>query len=440
MLKSTAELDAIIANATKDPYHELTRFVFMAASRDEETLYSGKGGYARLPTTPVDREQLERESEPITEDSIFELYSCTKLPTTIAALQLVEQGRLDLDDEVRRYVPECGEVKVLEGFDEDGSPKLAEPDRPVTVRMLLTHTSGFSYAMIDPNLLKVAKKLGVPGDFYIKNAKKVRSLSAERWRSLATALMDSSPRIQKYTQELFTVMPLKHQPGTAFAYGTSLDWMSLVVEKIAGIPLEDYFQRHIFGPLGITDTSFHPNPQQIYMAYADESDPSQPFKLAEHWPTSGSDHFGGAGLHGSARSWLRLLRALLRGGELDGARILSQASVDAMFSDQLTNDGQRASCPDFAQIGFPVPARNEISLKGLTFGFGGALNATRLETGRAPGTLVWRGMANTPWFIDRTNDVAVVVFSNVLPRNEPHFQQAWFDAETALYKALSGRA
>lgn len=129
------------------------------------------------------------------------------------------------------------------------------------------------------------------------------------------------------------------------------------------------------------------------MAYANESDPSEPFKLAEHWPTSGSDHFGGAGLHGSARSWLRLLRALLRGGELDGARILSRASVDAMFSDQLTNEGQRKTCPDFAQIGFPVPARNETSLKGLTFGFGGALNATRLETGRAPGTLVWRGMA-----------------------------------------------
>lgn len=146
-------------------------------------------------------------------------------------------------------------------------------------------------------------------------------------------------------------------------------------------------------PLGITDTSFHPNPKQIYMAYANESDPSQPFKLAEHWPTSGKDHFGGAGLHGSARSWLKMLRALLRGGELDGERILTQESVDAMFTDQLANDGQRETCPDFAQIGYPVPARNEQSLEGLTFGFGGALNATELKTGRAPGTLVWRGMA-----------------------------------------------
>ena len=142
MLKSTTELDAIIAKATKDPYHELTRFVFRAASSDEDTVSSGKGGYARLPKTPVDRNQLEREGEPITEDSIFELYSCTKLPTTIATLQLVEQGKLDLDDEIRQFVPECGQVKVLEGFNEDGSPKLAEPDRAVTVRMLLTHTSG----------------------------------------------------------------------------------------------------------------------------------------------------------------------------------------------------------------------------------------------------------------------------------------------------------
>lgn len=149
MLSGTEKLDAIIADATKDPYNELTRFVFMAASSDEEVIYSGKGGYAHLPTDSVDRTRLEQEGEPITEDSIFELYSCTKLPTTIAALQLVEQGRLGLDDEVSRYVPECADVKVFCGWSEDGAPQLEAPKTPVTIRMLLTHTSGAGHSALD---------------------------------------------------------------------------------------------------------------------------------------------------------------------------------------------------------------------------------------------------------------------------------------------------
>ncbi|BGP54577.1 hypothetical protein JCM8202v2_002164 [Rhodotorula sphaerocarpa] len=397
MLSGTEKLDAIIADATKDPYNELTRFVFMAASSDEEVIYSGKGGYAHLPTDSVDRTRLEQEGEPITEDSIFELYSCTKLPTTIAALQLVEQGRLGLDDEVSRYVPECADVKVFCGWSENGAPQLEAPKTPVTIRMLLTHTSGSIYAMIDPEMLKVAKHLGLPGDFYVEGA----------------------------TKEAFTKLPL-----------INIDWLSLVVEAVSGLDLETYFQRNLFEPLGIRDTSFKPDSKKILMAYADEKNPSGPLRLGIHPPTSGDAKFGGAGLLGSPRSFLRLLRAILRGGELDGQRILKQATVDSMFEEQLWTEGQKSSAPAFTQIGHPVPARTEETIKGMSFGFGGALNPTQGTTGRPAGTLVWRGMANTPWFIDRTSDVAVVVFSNVLPRNEPHFHQAWNDAETELYRVL----
>lgn len=199
MLQGTQKLDAIIAEATRDPYNELTRFVFSVASSDEDCIYSGKGGYGQLPTTPVDNATLEKEGEPITEDSIFELYSCTKLPATVAALQLIEQGKLDLDDEIQKYLPEAADVKVLEGFNEDGSLKLADAERPITVRMLLTHTSGehfhsppslvlhahihttgSTYAMIDGEILKAAKELGLPGDFYTETATKVRRRN--KWR------------------------------------------------------------------------------------------------------------------------------------------------------------------------------------------------------------------------------------------------------------------
>lgn len=146
-------------------------------------------------------------------------------------------------------------------------------------------------------------------------------------------------------------------------------------------------------PLGIHDTSFEPNPKQIHMAYADEQNPGGPLRIAEHPPTCGSQRFGGAGLRGSSRSWLRLLRALLRGGELDGKRILKKETVDLMFQDQLWNDGQRKTCPAYAEIGYPVPARTKETVGGMTFGFGGALNPVPGTTGRPAGTLVWRGMA-----------------------------------------------
>ena len=140
---STARaLDAAIERATADPYRLLPRAVVMAATASAPCIYSGRGGYARLPSRPTPADELARSGEPITDRSIFELYSCTKLVAAVATLQLVEQGRIGLDDDASRYVPELGEVKLFKGFDAEGELVLEENRVPITLRMLLTHTAG----------------------------------------------------------------------------------------------------------------------------------------------------------------------------------------------------------------------------------------------------------------------------------------------------------
>ena len=142
MLHNAQELDHTIARLTQDPYRDLPRLVVMAATSNEPLIYAGRGGYDQLPSKPVDRSELERAGQPVTEDSIFELYSCTKLPAVIAGLQLLEQGKIALDDDASRYVPELKNVKVFRGFDDKEEPILEPLSRPVTIHMLLTHTSG----------------------------------------------------------------------------------------------------------------------------------------------------------------------------------------------------------------------------------------------------------------------------------------------------------
>lgn len=141
-LSTAAALDAHLREGTADPCRNVPRAVFLAARRDDPALYKGHAGWARLPSSAVSADELAEKGEPIQEDSRFELFSCTKLCGSIAALQLIEQGKVGLHDEVAKYLPEISEVKVFKGFDSDGKPILEDQERAVTVQMLFTHTSG----------------------------------------------------------------------------------------------------------------------------------------------------------------------------------------------------------------------------------------------------------------------------------------------------------
>ncbi|BGP37734.1 hypothetical protein JCM10449v2_001656 [Rhodotorula kratochvilovae] len=406
MLSTAPAIDAAIREATADPYTNLPRAIVLAATSSDPALYRGFGGWAQLPEDPP---KLEEEGVPIAEDSIYELYSATKVVATVAALQLVEQGELALSDDASKYVPELKDVKIFKGFDEAGEILYEENDTPITVEMLATHTAGFLYFFLDPNVAQVAQKLGIQ-------------------------MIPNGPGAGRKD---LVKMPLFRKPGSGFQYGPNIDWLTLVVEAVNGLDLETYFQKNIFGPLGITDISFAANPAQISMAHVDEQKGRYRFGSPDI-PTGGPEHFGGAGLRGPAPSYLRFLRALLRGGELDGARILKEETVALMFEDHLVSDKQRA---DFHAFGVndqePFSRKAGKPLPDMSFGLGGGLSGKGLASGRGAKALTWSGMANTYWVIDRERDVAFVVWTNVLPYSVQQIHDLWEKAEVELYKGLS---
>lgn len=142
MLSTASDIDALLDSATADPYHGLPRAVVLAASSTNPEIYSGKSGWAHLPPQPASKDAPDGERVPVTEDSVFEIFSCTKCVSVIACLQLVEQGKLRLDDDAREYVPELKEAKLFTDFDAEGDLVLEENSSPITIKMLLTHTAG----------------------------------------------------------------------------------------------------------------------------------------------------------------------------------------------------------------------------------------------------------------------------------------------------------
>ena len=175
-------------------------------------IYQGAAGVRRIG-----------DDAPMTTDSVFALFSLTKAITATAALQLVEEGRLDLDAPAKRYAPEIGTLQVLEGFDDAGSPKLRPPKREITTRMLLLHTAGFGYPYWNP----ICKRLAERGQPSQRGGTK---------RALMT--------------------PLLFDPGERWEYGLGLDWCGIVIEGIVGERLDAVFEARIFEPLGMNDTGF----------------------------------------------------------------------------------------------------------------------------------------------------------------------------------------
>ncbi|BGP53669.1 hypothetical protein JCM8202_003562 [Rhodotorula sphaerocarpa] len=389
MLSTAAELDAIIAKLTRDPYRDLPRLVVMAARKDEPLIYSGRGGYAHLPAQPTEQRELAEAGEPVTEDSVFELYSCTKLPAVIAGLQLVEQGKIALDDDASEYIPRAQERQGVQGhLDEQDQPECEPLRGVVTIHMLLSHTSGSCYPFFDEVMGKLITKL--PGGGRIHR--------------------------QGNSKETLFEIPFAAQPGEKFCYGYSIDYLTLIVEKVSGLTLEQYFQQNIFRPLGIKGLSFAPNPKQMLMASDNPAVTGGVYAFRQNDPMSETQHFGGAGLKGSPREYLKIVWAILRGGELDGNRILRQETVDLVFQEQLTTDEQRKSFHKMAQVNFDpsiYKAGGEVDAAN-THGYGGGLHA-QTATGKGQGTLSWSGMANTYWGCDRKQDLAFVVFTNILP-------------------------
>jgi methyl acetate hydrolase len=361
----------------------------IAADRDG-VIYQGAAG-----------PQAAGESAPVTVDTLFRIMSMTKMPCTVAALQLVEQGRLDLDAPVAEYCPEFAGLQVLTGFDGD-TPVLRPPARAATVRNLVTHTSGLGYWFWSDLLARWEQVTGVPNV--------VAGSSAS-----------------------FTA-PLLADPGDAFIYGINTDWLGKVVEAVGGVGLDVAVKEGITGPLGMSQTTFlmndgqRPNSSPVHVKGAD----GRWVSVGEVLNQAPDYWAGGHGMYGPPSDYIRFERALLRGGELDGARILQPSTVDAAFANQI-------GALDFpADIATADPASSCAfrAGPGYKWGFGLLLNTADVPGMRRAWSGAWAGLCNTQFWVDRTTGVCASIYSNFLPFVTPEAVTLYGDFERALYAAL----
>ncbi len=357
----------------------------------ENTTYAGTFG-KRDSSSGVD----------LTTGSIFRIASMTKPVTSVAALQLVERGLLQLDEPVAKHLPQLGRLEVLEGFDKDtGKPVLRPAGQPVTLRRLLTHTSGFAYDIWDGNLLRYAAQAG------------------------PAAAGASAP-----------VTPLMFEPGARWEYGTSIDWTGRLVEAVTGQTLEEYFQLHILGPLGMRDTGFILPAEKfdrLVSTYPRQSDGS--LKENPRTPPAPPNSFnGGGGLYSTAGDYLRFTQMILRRGRGSGKeQILQAKTVEMMASNQigeLSAGKMRSLKPETSSdVDFHPGFADK-------FGFGFLINTSAYEGGRSAGSLAWAGVANTFFWIDPRRGVCAVLLMHFLPFGDAEAIGLLREFERAVYATL----
>lgn len=320
---------------------------------------------------------------PMREDTLFQIASMTKALTSVAVLQLVEQGKLDLDAPVGPILPELAEPQVLDGFDGDGAPILRPANGPVTLRHLLLHTSGCGYTFMNADLLRHA---------------------------MATGKMAGGKRAS-------LDLPLMFDPGTNWQYGVGIDWAGLAVEAVTGMTLGEWFEREITGPLGMHQTRFRANwdasEAQVHVREAEGGFKTQGMVLG-----GGEYHNGGGGLSSTAGDYARFMRMILRGGELDGVRVLSPemariARADALPA-HLSAGEMTTAMPSFASAFNPLPDQRG----GWTLG-GFLVNTETGPAGRSPGSLHWAGIFNCYYWIDTERDFAGVILTQIAPFADP---------------------
>jgi CubicO group peptidase (beta-lactamase class C family) len=384
-----AQVDAVLRRATEA--REVPGIVAVAAT-DKGIFYEGAFGTRDLANGPE-----------MTPDSIFRLASMTKAVTSTAAMQLVEQGRLQLDQPIGNVLPELAAPQVLEGFDDSGAPRLRPAKRPITLRHLLTHTAGFGYETWDPDLIRYVKVSGTP------------STSTGKLASLR--------------------LPLVFDPGDRWEYGINIDWAGRAVEAVSGQPLEVYFREHIFAPLGMRDTDYVISSAQqsrlvtVHQRKPDGSPeptpaPDPPWR--EFWS-------GGGGLYSTGRDYLVFLQILLNQGRFNGAQLLRPETVALMGRNQIgdINAGilktampQRSNDVDF----FPgIPCK---------WGLGYMINTEPGPNGRSAGSLTWAGLYNTYYWIDPQKRVAGVILTQILPFADHKAVRLYGEFESAVYDAL----
>ncbi|HUA71761.1 MAG TPA: serine hydrolase domain-containing protein [Solirubrobacteraceae bacterium] len=340
--------------------------------------------------------------EPVTVDTHFRIMSMTKIVATTVALQLVEQGKLDLDAPVERYCPEFAEVEVLEGFDGD-TPRTRPPASKATVKQLVTHTTGLGYWFFSPELVKWESVTGIPNILSGLNA-------------------------------IFKA-PMLDDPGSRFIYGINLDWLGQVIHAASGMKLDEAIAHGVTDPLGMKQTTFvmsdaqRANSVPIHLQGEDGAWAATEIDLVqepEYWA-------GGHGLHSTPRDYMKFQRMLLGNGTSpDGVKILESATVDAAFTNQIGDldfPAELATADPTATCDFNAGA-------GFKWGYGLLLNSEDIPGARRAGTGSWAGLLNTHFWVDRTTGIAAAIYSQTLPFVTGPALALYQTFEGALYASL----
>jgi CubicO group peptidase (beta-lactamase class C family) len=364
---------------------EIPGIVAMAAN-EQSVVYEGAFGFRDMAT-----------ASHMSTDTVFRVASMVKLLTSVAALQLVERGKLKLHEPASNIDPTLGSAQVLDGFDVKGVPQLRPAKQIITLHNLLTHTSGFSYMLWDPNVVR-----------YLQVARHNPAL----------------PR-----------MPLMFEPGSRWAYGGGLDRVGRMVEIAGGQNLDRYFSDHITGPLGMNDTSFSltekQRARQASLHVRDEKGRLHPQPLEKlNFPKVFS---GGGGIYSTAPDYLTLLQALLNGGSLRGTSILRPETVAAMSENQI--GGLQAG---ILRTTNPALSNNVDFFPGvqLRWGLGHMINIDPVPGGRKAGSLTWAGLFNTYYWIDPTMRIAGVVMMQILPFADREALKAYRQFERGICRTL----
>ena len=376
---ATERVDDVLASAVRR--QEVLGVVAMAVDRDG-VFYRGARGTAD-----------DILDMPMRTDAIFRIASMTKPVTSVAAMQLVERGLIDLDVAAADYLPELDQALVVDEFDtENGAYTLRPPQTPITLRHLLTHTAGFGYGFT------------------------------------SATTRDFEPSIE----DQGVIGPLLFEPGTDWLYGTSTDWVGRVIEKVSGQSLEDYFREHIFDPLQMVDTSFNVQ-DGSWLRAVTVSRRQSSGALAQQVrddPVLRTGFSGGGGLWSTASDYARFMRMWLNDGALDEVQILSSETISMMEDNQIgsLNAGEWTSTAPESSNDF-----HPLTLGPGRWGLGFLLNRDDQPGRRASGSLAWAGLYNTYFWIDPTHDVAGVLLTQILPFADPQVLAVFAEFEQAVY-------
>ena len=383
------QIDAVLRRAADTK--EVPGVVAVAAN-DKGVIYEGAFGTRDLAKGPA-----------MTVDTIFRLASMTKAVTSVAAMQLVEQGRLLLDQPIGGVLPELSAPQVLEGFDDAGAPRLRPAKQPITLRHLLTHTTGFGYEVWDPGLIRYVKASGTPSG----TTGKLASLR----------------------------LPLVFDPGERWEYGINIDWVGRAVEAVSGLPLEVYFRQHIFVPLGMSDTDYVISSAQrsrlvgVHRRKEDGSlepiaPPDPPWR--EFWS-------GGGGLYSTGRDYLAFLQMLMHQGRFNGAQLLRPQTVALMGQNQIGDI--RAG---ILKTAMPDRSNDVDFFPGMTckWGLGYMITPQPGPNGRSAGSVTWAGIFNTYYWLDPAKRIAGVFLTQILPFAEHKAVALYGEFESGIYGGL----